>query len=157
MNFFEALKFMFVVLIFSDHWQSLCVYSSVDLIVCLSISICIFISLYLYIYTSIYLSIFLSFCLSIFLYFYLSIFLYFYLSIFLSFYLSTYLSIYLSIYLVKIQLYIQYSWYQWCTTHVHNASCRALGSSDWYNCPESKRSWVNIQSHRVQVELIFTW
>ena len=41
---------------------------------------------------------------------------------------------------------------------VYNITCcRALGSSDWDNCPESKRCWVTIQKQRVQVELIFTW
>ena len=58
---------------------------------------------------------------------------------------------------VKVQVYIQYSDTSG-VQHVYTMHpCRALGSSDWDNCPEYKRCWVTIQSQRVQVELIFTW
>ena len=57
---------------------------------------------------------------------------------------------------VKVQVYIQYSDTSG-VQHVYTMHpCRALGSSDWDNCPEYKRCWVTIQSQRVQVELIFT-
>ena len=45
---------------------------------------------------------------------------------------------------VKLQVYIHYSWYQWCTTHVHNNVFHAgpLGQADWQLPREYKRCWV---------------
>ena len=76
----------------------------------------------------------------------------------------------------NVSLYFQSVWKQCCSSTiwgtvlkymciynmviplVYNITfCRALGSSHWDNCPESKRCWVTIQSQRVQVELIFTY